>query len=167
MKQLKLSIKPKQEPTEGQSLNSSGYSIKINDWELGRGVTGFRLEMPANGKPKITIDFTPDIIETNGVVVDPQVSEVFEQAYSDFIAKTQKKQEQAEQDLQDVAKSLSIIERYISLRQSFTRKGWEEINSLYNHQLNEKERNLSKDITLNDSETNAFRKYAQRTIGII
>lgn len=167
MKQLKLSIKPKQEPTEGQSLNSSGYSIKINDWELGRGVTGFRLEMPANGKPKITIDFTPDIIETNGVVVDPQVSEVFEQAYSDFIAKTQKKQEQAEQDLQDVAKSLSIIERYISLRQSFTRKGWEEINSLYDYQLNEKERNLSKDITLNDSETNAFRKYAQRTIGII
>lgn len=167
MKQLKLSIKPKQEPTEGQSLNSSGYSVKINDWELGRGVTGFRLEMPANGKPKITIDFTPDIIETNGVVVDPQVSEVFEQAYSDFIAKTQKKQEQAEQDLQDVAKSLSIIERYISLRQSFTRKGWEEINSLYDYQLNEKERNLSKDITLNDSETNAFRKYAQRTIGII
>ncbi|WP_049488083.1 MULTISPECIES: hypothetical protein [Streptococcus] len=167
MKQLKLSIKPKQEPTEGQSLNSSGYSVKINDWELGRGVTGFRLEMPANGKPKITIDFTPDIIETNGVVVDPQVSEVFEQAYSDFIAKTQKKQEQAEQDLQDVAKSLPIIERYISLRQSFTRKGWEEINSLYDYQLNEKERNLSKDITLNDSETNAFRKYAQRTIGII
>lgn len=167
MKQLKLSIKPKQEPTEGQSLNSSGYSVKINDWELGRGVTGFRLEMPANGKPKITIDFTPDIIETNGVVVDPQVLEVFEQAYSDFIAKTQKKQEHAEQDLQDVAKSLSIIERYISLRQSFTRKGWEEINSLYDYQLNEKERNLSKDITLNDSETNAFRKYAQRTIGII
>ena len=167
MKQLKLSIKPKQEPTEGQSLNSSGYSVKLNDWELGRGVTGFRLEMPANGKPKITIDFTPDIIETNGVVVDPQVLEVFEQAYSDFIAKTQKKQEQAEQDLQDVAKSLPIIERYIRLRQSFTRKGWEEINSLYDYQLNEKERNLSKDITLNDSETNAFRKYAQRAIGII
>lgn len=77
------------------------------------------------------------------------------------------KQEQAEQELQDVAKSLSIIERYIRLRQSFTRKGWEEINSLYEYQLNEKERNLSKDITLNDSETNAFRKYAQRAIGII
>ena len=96
MKQLKLSIKPKQEPTEGQSLNSSGYSIKINDWELGRGVTSFRLEMPANGKPKITIDFTPDIIETNGVVVDPQVLEVFEQAYSDFIAKTQNEKEKSD-----------------------------------------------------------------------
>lgn len=167
MKQLKLSIKPKQEPTEGQSLNSSGYSVKINDWELGRGVTGFRLEMPANGKPKITIDFTPDIIETNGVIVDPQILEAFDRAYSDFIAKTQKQQEQSEQELQDIEKSLSIIERYINLRQLFTQKGWEEINSLYNYQLNEKERNLSKDITLNDSEINAFRKHAQRAMGVI
>lgn len=167
MKQLKLSIKPKQEPTEGQSLNSSGYSVKINDWELGRGVTGFRLEMPAEGKPKAIVTFTPDILEVDNTAVDLQILEAFDRAYSDFIAKTQKKQEQAEQDLQDVAKSLPIIERYIRLRQSFTRKGWEEINSLYDYQLNEKERNLSKDITLNDSETNAFRKYAQRTIGII
>ena len=52
MKQLKLSIKPKQEPTEGQSLNSSGYSVKINDWELGRGVTDFKLEMPADKNQK-------------------------------------------------------------------------------------------------------------------
>ena len=116
MKQLKLSIKPKQEPTEGQSLNSSGYSVKINDWELGRGVTGFRLEMPADGKPKITIDFTPDVIETNGVVVDPQILESFEQAYSDFTAKIQNEQEKSEQELQDIAKSPTIIERYISLR---------------------------------------------------
>lgn len=167
MKQLKLSIKPKQEPTEGQSLNSSGYSVKINDWELGRGVTGFRLEMPANGKPKITIDFTPDVIETNGVVVDSQVLEELEQAYSDFLVKTQNEKEKSEQRLQDVAKSLPIIERYISLRQAFTRKGWEELNSLYNYQLNEKERNLSKDITLDDSETNVFRKHALRMMGII
>ena len=167
MKQLKLSIKPKQEPTEGQSLNSSGYSVKINDWELGRGVTGFKLEMPADGKPKITNDFTPDVIETNGVVVDPQVLEAFEQAYSDFTTKIQNEQEKSEQRLQGIAKSLTIIERYISLRQLFTQKGWEEINSLYNYQLNEKERNLSKDITLDDSETNVFRKYAQRAMGII
>lgn len=167
MKQLKLSIKPKQEPTEGQSLNSSGYSVKINDWELGRGVTDFKLEMSADKKPKATVTFTPDVIETNGVVVDPQVLEAFEQAYSDFIAKTQNEKEQSEQKLQDIAKSLSVIERYIRLRQSLTRKGWEEINSLYNYQLNEKERNLSKDITLDDSETNAFRKYAQMVLGII
>ena len=150
MKQLKLSIKPKQEPTEGQSLNSSGYSVKINDWELGRRVTDFKLEMSADKKPKATVTFTPDILEVDNVAVDLQILEAFDRDRSDF-----------------VAKSLSIIERYIRLRQSFTRKGWEEINSLYNYQLNEKERNLSKDITLNDSEINAFRKYAQRNIGII
>ena len=150
MNELKLSIKPKQEPTEGQCLRSSGYSVKINDWELGRGVTDFKLEMSADKKPKATVTFTPDILEVDNVAVDLQILEAFDRDRSDF-----------------VAKSLSIIERYIRLRQSFTRKGWEEINSLYEYQLNEKERNLSKDITLNDSETNAFRKYAQRNIGVI
>lgn len=167
MKQLKLSIKPKQEPTEGQSLNSSGYSVKINDWELGRGVTDFKLEMSADKKPKATVTFTPDVIETNGVAVDSQILETFEQVYSDFIVKTQNEKEQSEQELQDIAESLTIIERYISLRQSLTRKGWEELNSLYDHQLNEKERNLSKDMTLDSSETNAFRKYAQMVLGLI
>ena len=69
MKQLKLSIKPKKEPTEGQCLHSSGYSIKINDWELGRGVTSFRLEMPAEEKPKITITAIPDVMEIDATVI--------------------------------------------------------------------------------------------------
>ena len=69
MKQLKLSIKPKHEPTEGQRLHSSGYSIKINDWELGRGVTSFRLEMPADKKPKITITAIPDVMEIDATVI--------------------------------------------------------------------------------------------------
>ena len=67
MKELKLSIKPKREPSEGQLLNSSGYSIKINDWELGRGVTDFKLEMSAGKKPKATITFTPSVIDVDGV----------------------------------------------------------------------------------------------------
>lgn len=167
MKQLKLSIKPKQEPAEGQSLNSSGYSVKINDWELGRRVTDFKLEMSADKKPKATVTFTPDILEVNNVAVDLQILEAFDRAHSDFIAKTQNEKEKSEQRLHDVAKSLSIIERYISLRQLFTQKGWEELNSLYNYQLNEKERNLSKDITLDDSETNVFRKHAQMVLGLI
>ena len=180
MNELKLSIKPKQEPTEGQCLRSSGYSVKINDWELGRGVTDFKLEMSADKKPKATVTFTPDILEVDNVAVDLQILEALDQAYSDFISKTQNEKEKSEQRLQVVEGALSIveraivrnaslltIERYISLRQSLTRKGWEELNSLYEYQLNEKERNLSKDITLNDSETNAFRKYAQRNIGII
>lgn len=167
MKQLKLSIKPKQEPTEGQSLNSSGYSVKINDWELGRRVTDFKLEMSADKKPKATVTFTPDILEVDNVAVDLQILEAFDRAYSDFTAKIRNEQENSEQRLQDIPKSLTIIECYISLRQSLTRKGWEELNSLYNYQLNEKERNLSKDITLNDSETNAFRKHAQMVLGLI
>lgn len=69
MTQLKLSIKPKREPAEGQRLHSSGYSIKINDWELGRGVTGLRLEMPADGKPKITITAIPDVMEIDATVI--------------------------------------------------------------------------------------------------
>ncbi|WP_155962199.1 hypothetical protein [Streptococcus ruminantium] len=65
MEQLKLSIKPKYEPSNGQCLNSSGYSVKVNDWELGQGVTDFRLEMPAGKKPKATITFTPDVIDVD------------------------------------------------------------------------------------------------------
>lgn len=65
MKRLKLSIKPKYEPTEGQCLRSSGYSVKINDWELGRGVTDFKLEMSADKKPKATVTFTPDVIDAD------------------------------------------------------------------------------------------------------
>lgn len=96
-----------------------------------------------------------------------EIVKAWEDACSDFLVKTQNEKEKSEQRLQDIAKSLTIIERYISLRQFFTRKGWEELNSLYEYQLNEKERNLSKDITLNDSEINAFRKHAQRAMGII
>lgn len=73
MKQLKLSIKPKQEPTEGQSLNSSGYSVKINDWELGRGVTDFKLEMSADKKPKATVTFTPDVIDVDEMMAVVEV----------------------------------------------------------------------------------------------
>ena len=65
MNKIKLSIKPKCEPSEGQCLNSSGYSIKINDWELGRGVTDFKLEMSADKKPKATVTFIPDVIDVD------------------------------------------------------------------------------------------------------
>lgn len=72
MELLKVSIKPKQEPTEGQCLRSSGYLVKIDDWELGRGVTDFKLEMSADKKPKITITAIPDIAEIE--LLNAQVS---------------------------------------------------------------------------------------------
>lgn len=73
MKQLKLSIKPKQEPTEGQCLRSSGYVVKIDKWELGRGVIDFKLEMPADKKPKATLTFTPDVIDVDGMMAVKEV----------------------------------------------------------------------------------------------
>lgn len=72
MESLKLSIKPKLEPNDGQCLRSSGYSVEINDWELGRGVTDFRLEMPADGKPKATITFIPDVVDIDVAVAGVQ-----------------------------------------------------------------------------------------------
>ena len=69
MNKIKLSIKPKCEPTEGQCLRSSGYSVKINDWELGRGVIDFKLEMPADKKPKITITAIPDVMKIDATVI--------------------------------------------------------------------------------------------------
>ena len=77
MEQLKVSIEPKFEPTDGQALNSSGYSVKINDWELGRGVTDFTLEMPADKKTKATITFHPNIvnIEVTAASIQTLVSE--------------------------------------------------------------------------------------------
>lgn len=96
-----------------------------------------------------------------------EIVKAWEDAYSDFIVKIQNEKEKSDQRLQDIAKSLTIVERYIGLRQSLTRKGWEELNSLYDYQLNKKERNLSKDITLDDSETNVFRKYAQMALETI
>ena len=89
MKQLKVIIKPKQEPTEGQFLNSSGYSIKINDWELGRGVTDFKLEMSADKKPKATVTFTPDVIDVDEMMavvgVQTLLSELNEQTTEIFL----------------------------------------------------------------------------------
>lgn len=73
MEQLKVSIKPKQEPTEGQCLRSSGYSVKIDDWELGRGVTDFKLEMSADKKPKATVTFTPDVIDVDEMMAVKEV----------------------------------------------------------------------------------------------
>lgn len=73
MEELKLSIRPKQELTEGQCLRSSGYSVKINDWELGRGVTDFKLEMSADKKPKATVTFTPDVIDVDEMMAVKEV----------------------------------------------------------------------------------------------
>lgn len=56
------------------------------------------------------------------------------------------------------------IERYISLRQSLTPEEWNTLNAIYDHQIYEKERQLTKGLTLNNSEIKAFRSDAQKFI---
>lgn len=58
------------------------------------------------------------------------------------------------------------IENYIVLRNSLTRKEWDELSSLYEYQLHEKERQLTENLTLNDSEIETFRSRAQKLVGI-
>lgn len=53
------------------------------------------------------------------------------------------------------------IETYIELRQSLTRNEWEKLDGLYEFILHKKERQLTKDLTLNDGEIEIFRSSAQ------
>lgn len=54
------------------------------------------------------------------------------------------------------------IEEYIQLRQELSTKEWKDLNGLYEHLLFEKEHKLTKGLTLDSSEIEAFRSYAQR-----
>lgn len=58
------------------------------------------------------------------------------------------------------------IENYIALRNSLTKKEWDELNGLYEYQLHEKERQLTENLTLNESEIETFRSHAQRLMRI-
>jgi hypothetical protein len=63
---LKLSIKPRKEnPTK-----SADYQMKVNDWELAKGVRKVTLDMDAPEKPTLIIECHPDIIEIDDVAVD-------------------------------------------------------------------------------------------------
>lgn len=67
MEQLKLSIKPKFEPSEGQTLRSSGYRVQVGDWELGKGVKKMTLEMDACKKPKLVIEAEIDYMDIDTI----------------------------------------------------------------------------------------------------
>ena len=74
MKSLKVTIRPKQASDSEQPLLSSGYSVKINDWELGKGVVDFRLEMPAGEKPKAIVTFIPSLVDIDEMMAGIQTS---------------------------------------------------------------------------------------------
>lgn len=69
---LVLSIKSREED-KGERKPSNHYDVKLNDWDLGRGVTKLNLGMPANGIPKLTIECFIDEVEIDGLVVDKNI----------------------------------------------------------------------------------------------
>ncbi|MGT2866630.1 hypothetical protein [Streptococcus fryi] len=82
MKSLKITIKPKDDKNPvlnlggkelQQSWLSSGYNIQIGEWTLGRGVSEFRLEMPANKRPTATIVFNPDVVDIETIATGGQI----------------------------------------------------------------------------------------------
>lgn len=162
MDQLKLSIKPKLEPNSRQCLKSSGYSVKVNDWELGRGVTDFKLEMSADKKPKATITFTPDIIDVDDVM--------FEKNYSEFMEYTQKQRKESAKELEKAKLRTSGVEceidQYIKLRIGLSKDDWNTLNALYDAQMHEKERQLTKNLSMSEIDIDKFRSDAQELLGI-
>lgn len=67
MEQLTLSIKPKLEPSGEQCLLSSGYTVKIGNWVLDKGVKKMTLEMDASKKPILTIEAEVDRMDIDAI----------------------------------------------------------------------------------------------------
>ena len=70
---LVLSIKSREED-KGERKLSNHYDVKLNDWDLGRGITKLNLDMPANGIPKLTIECFIDEVEIEGLVIDKNIT---------------------------------------------------------------------------------------------
>lgn len=70
---LVLSIKSKEED-KGKRKPSNHYDVKLNDWDLGGGITKLNLDMPANGIPKLTIECFIDEVEIEGLVIDKSIA---------------------------------------------------------------------------------------------
>lgn len=57
------------------------------------------------------------------------------------------------------------IESYIQLRQSMSADDWNTLDSLYKYQIHEKEHQLTKNLSLDESEISVFCSRAQELIG--
>jgi|SRR5690625_315361 len=64
---LVLRIKPKKKVDRPYSAD---YEVYLNDWRIGKGVSGINLDMQAPERPKLTVDFYPDHIEIEDVDVE-------------------------------------------------------------------------------------------------
>ena len=66
---LKLSIRKRTD----NPIMSANYEVKLNDWELGHGVTKLNLSMPAGEKPKLTIECFLDEVDIRDLLIEPEI----------------------------------------------------------------------------------------------
>ncbi|EAC2500105.1 hypothetical protein CW768_11590 [Listeria monocytogenes] len=70
---LVLSINKRKDAT---SNTSEKYDIKLGDWNLKKGVRSIQLDMTAGNPPLLIIECLPELIEIDGLKVEPLIKKV-------------------------------------------------------------------------------------------
>ncbi|EDB1281693.1 hypothetical protein F9C47_08460 [Listeria monocytogenes] len=70
---LVLSINKRKDVT---SNTSEKYDIKLGDWNLKKGVRSIQLDMTAGNPPLLIIECLPELIEIDGLKVEPLIKKV-------------------------------------------------------------------------------------------
>ncbi|MCV23069.1 hypothetical protein DV522_07900 [Listeria monocytogenes] len=70
---LVLSINKRKDAT---SNTSEKYDIKLGDWNLKKGVRSIQLDMTAGDSPLLIIECLPELIEIDGLKVEPLIKKV-------------------------------------------------------------------------------------------
>ncbi|EGP9681393.1 hypothetical protein I1B71_002180, partial [Listeria monocytogenes] len=70
---LVLSINKRNDAT---SNASEKYDIKLGDWNLKKGVRSIQLDMIAGNPPLLIIECFPELIEIDGLKVEPLIKKV-------------------------------------------------------------------------------------------
>ncbi|EAC4963683.1 hypothetical protein JR536_001938 [Listeria monocytogenes] len=70
---LVLSINKRKDAT---SNTSEKYDIKLGDWNLKKGVRSIQLDMTAGNSPLLIIECLPELIEIDGLKVEPLIKKV-------------------------------------------------------------------------------------------
>ncbi|EAC7082165.1 hypothetical protein AF306_06770 [Listeria monocytogenes] len=70
---LVLSINKRKDAT---SNISEKYDIKLGDWNLKKGVRSIQLDMTAGNSPLLIIECLPELIEIDGLKVEPLIKKV-------------------------------------------------------------------------------------------
>ncbi|HAA6285170.1 hypothetical protein FZ084_00330 [Listeria monocytogenes] len=70
---LVLSINKRKDAT---SNTSEKYDIKLGDWNLKKDVRSIQLDMTAGNPPLLIIECLPELIEIDGLKVEPLIKKV-------------------------------------------------------------------------------------------